>query len=1167
MADKLTPQQELAASNRGGKLLVSAAAGSGKTKVLVERLMRYITDSHNPANIDDFLIITYTKAAAAELRGKIAKELVSRIAEEPENVHLQQQMQRLYLTKISTVHAFCTEILREYAYVLDIFGDFRVAEEAECVEMQNAVMEQLLEEAYETAHNNPDFCAFVDSQGFGRDDRQIPKIIMQVYESARCHLNPNAWLQKCADVCNLSDITDASELHWGRFLIDDLFSTVRMHLGSLNTCAKLALQSDNMEKPAALLQDIISQLQLLQQKSKWDEIWEIGSIDFGRLSFSKKCTDTQLTEQIKAVRNACKKDVQKKLAKFSDSSSQVLSDMASTAAATRGLITLTQQFAVLYERMKKSHRVMDFSDLEHKTLDLLYGKSRSGPTAIAKEIGERYREVMVDEYQDSNGVQDAIFSALTEKRQNCFMVGDVKQSIYQFRLADPGIFLEKYNSYIPAESAVPGQGRKVMLSNNFRSCGSVIESVNHVFSQNMSPKVGGLTYGEDEKLYEGVPHIQVPEKEVELYGIDVQNDTYLEESEFVAERICQLLDGNHMVRNGEELRPITPDDIVILLRSPNSVGHNFQDALAMRGIRCTLGAEKDLMQSEEIVTLISLLQIIDNPLQDIPLLAVLSSRIFAFTADELAAIRSESKDTSFFEALKKSPIEKAIAFLSVLAQLRDYARTTGVSDLVDTILATTKLDSIFSAMADGELKAENIRTFCQLVAAFETGGKHDLGSFLSYIQSLQERGLFAQTQQNAAGAVTIMSIHKSKGLEFPVVFLCGLSKGFNRESAREQVLCHKELGLGLCCVDTKNRVRYPSIAKRAIAVKILEESLSEEMRVLYVAMTRAKDRLIMTYASNSLESDIADLALRMDISSPELMASGADCPGVWVLLSAMRRKEANELFRLCGMTLKLQESGSQWEIHITQAKSEAEAQEIQDALVCAIPAKAHEVLQNSLSYCYPYMSATQAPSKLTATQLKGRFKDQEVSEHTGGKTKNLLWRKPSFMEAAVSPTQYGTAVHSVMQYIHFQRCKDIAGVKAEIERLTDEGYISKAHSEMIDAAQIADLFATDIGKKLQSAEVLREFKFSILTDAAVFADNLPDEKILLQGVVDCAIIEDDGIIVVDFKTDYVTEETVESRAEVYRNQVKIYADALQRIYKKPVKERLIYFFRLNRFVK
>ncbi len=1167
MADKLTPQQELAATNRGGKLLVSAAAGSGKTKVLVERLMRYITDAHNPANINEFLIITYTKAAAAELRGKIAKELVSRIAEEPGNTHLQQQMQRLYLTKISTVHAFCTEILREYAYMLDIFGDFRVAEEAECIEMQSAVMEQLLEQAYETASNNPDFCAFVDSQGFGRDDRQIPKIIMQVYESARCHLNPDKWLQKCVDACNLSEISDASQLHWGKFLMDDLASTVDMHLDALCSCAELALQSDNMEKPAALLQDIISQLQSLRQKSKWDEVWKSGSIDFGRLTFSKKCTDMQLAEQIKAVRNACKKDIQKKLAKFSDSSSQVLSDMASTAAATRGLIALVRQFGQLYDKVKKSHRVLDFGDLEHKSLDLLLGRSRSGPTAIANEIGERYREVMVDEYQDSNGVQDAIFTALTQKRQNCFMVGDVKQSIYQFRLADPGIFLEKYNSYVPAEAAAPGQGRKVMLSSNFRSCGSVIESVNDVFAQCMSPKVGGLAYGEDERLYEGVPHIEMPEKEVEFYGIDIQEDTYLEESEFVAERICQLLDGKHMVRNGEELRPVTPDDIVILLRSPNSVGRDFQDALLSRGIRCALGAEGDLLQSEEISTLVSLLQIIDNPLQDIPLLAVLSSRIFAFTADELAAIRSECKDACFFEALKKSQLEKADDFLEVLSQLRYNARLTGVCELIDSIFAATKLDSIFSAMPDGETKSENLRSFCQIVAAFEASGKHDLGSLISYIQSLQERGLPAPTQQKASGAVTVMSIHKSKGLEFPVVFLCGLSKSFNRESAREQVLCHKELGLGLCCVDTKNRVRYPSVAKRAIAVKILEESLSEELRVLYVAMTRAKDRLIMTYASNSLESDVSDLALRMDISSPELMASGADCPGIWVLLCAMRRKEAGELFNLCGMTPKLQASSSQWEIHITQAKADAGYAEIQDEVVKEISVESGEKLKKSLSYRYPHINATQAPSKLTATQLKGRFKDQEAAEYTYGKTKSMQWRKPSFTGASVSATQYGTAVHNIMQYIRFDCCKDIHGVNAEISRLIDEGYISKEHGEMVDTAQIAALFATDIGRKMQNTEVLREFKFSILTDSSALTDDLLDEKILLQGVVDCAIIEDDGITVVDFKTDYVTEETVVSRAVNYRNQVRIYAEALERIYKKPVKERLIYFFRLNRFVK
>ena len=442
MAETLTPQQRQAVENRGGKLLISAAAGSGKTKVLVDRLMRYIQDPTDPADIDDFLIITYTKAAAGELRGKIASKLSELIASNPSNRHLQQQMQRLYLSKISTVHGFCTDILRQYAYRLDITSDFRVADEGECLELQLKALEQTLDAAYETADNDTYFRAFVDSQGLGRDDRQIPEIILKVYTSTKCHLNPSNWLEQCAS--NTYDtVTGIEQTTWGAYLIADLKQYLSLQIDALRHCVAAGAQADGMEKPVALFEATITQLQRLYAGKTWDEIVENREIQYGTLTFSKKCTNLQLIDQMKAVRNACKEGLTKRLRSFVDESSQILSDVSQSAAAARGLVVLVQAFDKNYSNLKKNRGIVDFSDLEHYTLDLLLGKQRSGPASTAAEVGERFREIMVDEYQDSNEIQDAIFDALTQKRQNCFMVGDVKQSIYQFRLANPGIFIEK----------------------------------------------------------------------------------------------------------------------------------------------------------------------------------------------------------------------------------------------------------------------------------------------------------------------------------------------------------------------------------------------------------------------------------------------------------------------------------------------------------------------------------------------------------------------------------------------------------------------------------------------------------------------------------------------------------------------------------------------------
>ena len=1163
MAETLTYEQQQAVENRGGKLLVSAAAGSGKTKVLVDRLMSYILDPADPANIDDFLIITYTKAAAAELRGKIASKLSETIAQNPLNKHLQQQMQRLYLAKISTVHGFCADVLRQYAYRLDVSADFRVADEGECLELQLKALEQVLDSAYETAADNCDFRAFVDSQGLGRDDRQIPEIILKVYNSARCHLNPDSWLDWCVSD-GADDLTDAGQTPWGLYLMEDLRKFLALHIDAMKRCMDAAGGADGMEKPVALFAATIAQLQVLHDCKTWDEVVNNKEIDFGRLSFSKKCSDLLLAEQMKAVRNACKEGLAKRLRSFTDESVQIFEDIHRSSSAARGLVSLVQSFTKSYDKLKKNRGILDFGDLEHKTLDLLLGKRRSGATSIAAEVGERFREIMVDEYQDSNGIQDAIFSALTQNRQNCFMVGDVKQSIYQFRLADPGIFIEKYNAYVPAAAACIGEGRKVLLSHNFRSSGGVISAVNDVFSQCMSPAVGGLIYGQDEMLREGIPHIPLDEAEIALYGIEVEQDTYAEESAFVADQICTLLDGNHMVRAGETLRPILPEDIVILLRSPGSVGSQFRYALQTRGIRCVTGDPTDLLQTEEIATVRAILQIINNPLQDIPLVAALTSPVFGYTAEDLALLRSDNRHANVYTLLVESSDAKSRAFVGTLNKLRQSSRLSTVTQLLSLVYVDTDLLSIYSAMEDGASRLDNLQAFFQIVSDYEATGPKALGRLLEYLDAAEERGLGNPGVQQDCGAVTIMSIHKSKGLEFPVVFLCGLSRGFNQESARGQVLCDKDLGLGLCCVDAKHRVHYPTIAKRAISKKMMQESLSEELRVLYVAMTRARDRLIMTYAAKNLAGCLQDIALRLDTTGSELLASDVDCPGAWVLQAALTRTEAGAFFALGGHPNCACLRDTQWQIAVVKSAARHEESVSAEIADTQISKNVLEKLSSGLRFSYAHRGATQMPSKLTATQLKGRDLDTEIAEGAFD-VRQVAFRKPG-KTASATGTAYGNAVHTVLQHIRFSACSDVESIYEDVQRMVHEKLIAPEQAEMVDCKKLATFFATPLGMKLQkSVHVLREFKFSLLENGEKFYSDAQGEQVLLQGVVDCALLEADGITVLDFKTDRVTEKTLPAVAERYRPQVITYADALERIYQMPVKAVKLYFFDIERF--
>ena len=1167
MADKLTREQQMAVDDRGGKLLVSAAAGSGKTKVLVDRLMKYLEDPASPADLDEFLIITYTKAAASELRGKIAAKLTEKIAEKPES-RLQQQMQRLFLTKISTVHGFCADILRENAYRLNLPADFRVADENECRELRDTVLSDLLDRAYETAEENEDFRAFVDTQGVGRNDKLVPELVLKVYDSAKCHLDPEGWLEECLKAADIEACTDASETVWGKYLMEDLMDYLDCQIRVFQQCIREAECVEGLEKAAANLNETLAALRELRESRTWDQIVARKDIPFSRYPAIRKCGDMEVKDRIKAARDACKDDLPGKLRAFADLSQVVLEDLSQASAGTRGIIALVRQFEREFTQTKRARRILDFSDLEHRTLDLLLGKRRDHATAAAGEIGQRFREILVDEYQDSNEVQDKIFSALTEKRQNCFMVGDVKQSIYQFRLADPGIFLHKYASYRPAEEAVPGEGRKIMLSRNFRSGGEVIEAVNDIFVRCMSPEVGGLHYGEQEALREGIPHASLPDPAVELYALQAREEGYVEEAAFVAQRIRQMLDEKVQVRSGDGFRPVTADDIVILLRSPGSSGSYFQRALEERGIRCASGGGNDLLQTAEIATLRSFLEAIYNPRQDIPLLSVLASPVFGFTADELAAFRAKRRHGCIYDALCRDDGEKSRSFVKTLENLRREARMSTLSQLLEKCYALTSMDSIYAAMAGGEARAANLQTFFQLAADFEIGNHRDLGQFLDHLRAMEDKGLIS-AGASAAGCVTIMSIHKSKGLEFPVVFLCGLSRRFNRDSLQARILADKALGLGLSVADQTHRMRYPTIAKKAIAVKMAAESLSEELRVLYVAVTRARDRLIMTYMHQNLENKLRDIALRADFDGGRLLIRDVSCPGDWVLLTALHKTEAGALFALGGRPKETTMGRFPWKIEVSEVPQRdirnTEPEEVRGKM----PENALERLRNALSFSYPYAAAVEAPSKQTATGRKGRLKDEEAAEDTRENPGAIVraWRRPKFVEDTIQGKTYGNAMHGAMQFIRYEACGDVEGVRTEVERMVAEGFLTREQGDMVSCEDLAAFFETGEGRMLRKgAEHVREFKFSILDNGANYGADLAGEQVLLQGVVDCALIGQDGLTIIDFKTDRVTESTVDAAAERYRPQVETYAEALSRIYEMPVKAKKLYFFRLKRFV-
>lgn len=1167
MAEQLTPAQALAVKNRGGRLLVSAAAGSGKTKVLVDRLMTYLTDPNDPAQLDEFLVITYTRAAAGELRAKIAKKLTERIAQDPENSHLQKQLQRLYLTKISTVHGFCGDLLREYAYRLNLDADFRVADEDVARELRQQAMEEMLERAYSTLQTDQDFCAFTDSQNLGRSDKQMGEIIEKVYASARCHKDPEKWLESCLESSE-SLPEDVGETVWGRALMESLFLWLDSYIPALERCVRAA---GDMEKVRANLENLLAAAKYLRGSRTWDQVAARIRISFGRLDFPKKNVDEDAKALIKPVREGFKTELGNRAKVFGRTSAEIAGDFDLCAQAQRGLVKLVRQFSAEYEKLKKQRHILDFSDLEHRTLDLLLGKDRSAPTAVAVEVGRRFREVLVDEYQDSNGVQDAIFDSLTREKQNCFLVGDVKQSIYQFRQADPGIFLKKYDAYGPAETARPEQGRKVLLSHNFRSGPEIVEAVNYVFSHCMTKAVGGLDYGPAEALQEGVPREKLPDPAAELWVLTGAQDSRAGEAAFVAKRIRQMLESGTPIRGDKGLRPVTVGDIVLLMRSPSSRAAAFQQALEKQGIPCRTDAGVDILASPEIATLQSLLQTVSNPRQDIPLLGCLASPLFGFTAEDLGQIRAGSREERFFDAMLESDSPKVRAFLELLDRLRSVARMGTLTELLELIFAETDLESIYGAGPQGSAAKENLRQFYLLAASFEQGQLCTLERFLEHLERSAEKGL-SRAAAKDENAVTIMSIHQSKGLEFPVVFLVDLSHRFNMIDAGEQLLCHKTLGLGVQMADPEKRIRYPSLGKLAIADRIRQETVSEEMRVLYVAMTRPKDRLVMTYAVPNANGPkaIDVLASTLSMRGMEALCREAQCMGHWILLAALDRPEAGQLRDLAQTHEVAPSDGCPWTIRVVPEEIEEQttAREAPRQQPQPLPEQTMQALRQALAFAYPYPQAAVAPSKQTATARKGRDKDQEAAQDAPEERQpQRVWRTPGFLEKTRDGRAYGSAMHRAMQYLHFEACGDKKSVRQEIDRLVAEEFLTEEEGKLVNCTQIARFFESDIGWKLRlGGQLLREFKFSILDDGSHYGAGLEGEQVLLQGVVDCAIVEEDGITVLDFKTDRVTPDTLPQAVDRYRTQVQTYKEALERIYEKKVKKALLYFFHLDQFV-
>lgn len=1180
MAEKLTNEQQSAVDSRERSLLVSAAAGSGKTKVLVERLFSYV--EREGANLDDFLIITYTRAAASELRGKIAKALNERMERDPGNYHLRQQMLRVYRADIKTVDAFCTSLLRENCHLLgeDARGhalrpDFRVLDENEAEVLRGRVLARTLEDFYD--HLTSGGTLLADTLGAGRDDSALEQLVLELHAKLQAQPYEDKWLdaQRAFWRAVPEKIEDTP---YGKILLNEVERKARHCKSLLQRAAQEMCANDALnQKYAPAFLDASYQLEALEGKiaQGWDAARGV-TIAFPRLAAVKDSDGGEMKARMKGLWDNCKETVKGFAELFAASSDEAVEDLRTMAPAMLALIDLTADFSRRYNEEKRRRNAADFSDQEHEAIRLLVAENGE-PTELAALVSTRYREIMVDEYQDTNEVQNRIFDAISCKEENLFTVGDVKQSIYRFRLADPRIFLQHYNTWPPLAAADEHESAKLLLSRNFRSRKEVLEATNFVFRNVLSREMGELDYGEDEMLRPGASYAESSVCGAEFHLLDLPTQTGEHrvraseaEAAFVADYIRNMLSSKFPVQDDKtrELRPVREEDIVILMRSPSTRLLDYRRALESRGICCAADAGEDFFASMEIAVLFSFLQVIDNPRQDVPLIAVLRSPLFGFVPDGLAALRSQQRTGDFYDALLLSEDGHSKAFLAVLRSLRDSAAHLSVRELLSEIYRKCNVLGIFGAMHRGAERKDNLLAFLELSEDFARTGRQGLFDFVCTLREQLASGEAAAMQTtHASSGVRIMSIHKSKGLEFPVVILSDLARRFSNMDFQSSVLVHPQLGLGPVCVDARRHIQYPTIARQALERTLRREAKAEELRVLYVAMTRAKEKLVMVHTQANAGGRVADLMALSDCPVlPEAVDSGK-CMGDWIMLPLLQRSEAGALRAFAGQNSegRFFAEETPWTVCVHDGLQFAAPAQQSDAAAEERAPQREELPADfaALSYRYPYAEQTAFPAKLTATQLKGRAIDEEISENTTlpPRLRNLC--KPKFLagKTALTGTERGTALHLVMQDLDFFCEPNEQSVRAQIEAMRAQRKLTEEQAKAADVHAIVRFLRSDLAARIRkSKQVEREYRFSLLRPVRDFSSLDADDSVLLQGVVDCFFEEDGELVVVDFKTDHVSRAQLDERAEHYRPQLEAYSMALTRVMGKKVKEKVLYFF-------
>lgn len=1154
---KFTPQQSRAIDHSGSALLVSAAAGSGKTAVLVERAVRILCREEDPVDADRLLIVTFTRAAAASLRAKLAQRLSAELAKRPGSGHLRRQRMLLQRAPICTIDSYCLQLLKTHFSALDIPADFTTADGPQLAQLRR----QALADALENAYNDPDFCAFADLYGKGRSDAMASRVVEQLHDFLSSMPRPEKVLEAFCAQWEEDAPLDATR--WGQ--------TLRTEARRAALCAR-ELAAQNLEDlendPAideayrpALESDEAAVDALLDaiDAQPWDAMCEASrALSYARLKAVRGHSSETMT-RIKERRDLLK-DTLKRLQEtiFLCSEEEFLQDRRTAAPLVRALVRAEREFNQRFYRAKLEEKMLEFSDVEQLALQLLQNEDGT-PTPLAAQLSEEFYQVMVDEYQDTNALQDTLYHCLAKPDgSNLFFVGDLKQSIYRFRQADPTIFQQKLDRFV--EYGQPGP-QKLFLDANFRSAPGVIGGVNAIFTPLMSRKLGGVDYGPGERLVPGLG-------ELENYGGYaggcefrlVQSERPAGDAEYIARRIRQLMDptGGFTVRGETGPRPPRYEDFCILLRSRGAFG-DYAARLESEGIPVYVDRAENLLDAPEIRPVASLLRVLDNPAQDVHLAAVMLSGMGGFTPDDLVALRLGRKNGSFYGAVMASEDEKVKAFGQWLRTLRQLSQTMPVDRLMEEIFARTGCLAAAGAMPDGSARRENLRQF----AAFAAGcGGHGLAGVVRAMDAaLAGEGVPGPEQgQSRPGCVTIMTVHRSKGLEFPVVFAADLGREFNKEDLRAAAVFHPQLGIGLTLRAGQGGT-YVTAPYRAVQSALAQEGLSEEMRVLYVAFTRARDKLVMTMPTKNALKLAQKMALRIFSGAPEpYLLEHCASRGEWVMQAVMAHPQAQSFCRQLEVEVMPQPLASERELadRFTVSLEADEVSEPAPACPVHLPEAAPDealacALREHFAWQYPNEALTRVPAKVSVTALT-----HEAAEPT--------LERPGFLyKEGLTAAEKGTALHAFLQ--HADLAAAAADPEGEARRQVEAKLLDESLYEKMDFSRLRQFFAGSLFARMQSAQkILREYEFITARPAADAAvDKTGDygqAQVLVQGVADVILEFDDHLELVDYKTD--RNKTPDQFIAAYRSQLLLYAAAIRRRFEKPLTKLTLYSFSLGR---